>query len=151
MNWIFCWLPFESSSTLRSRYSGIRKRSSQSSISRARVGVGHAVQRREEAELLADLHLRVEAALLGEVAPGAARQRGVLGAHPGDAAGIGAEDVEHDPHRGRLAGAVRAEQPEDPARLDREARLVEGDDVTESLADGVEDEGHDWSAAHAAG
>ena len=61
---------------------------------------------------------------------------------PGDRAGIGAQDVEHDPHARRLAGAVRAEEAEDAAGLHAEAGVVEGDDVTEALRDGVDDEGH---------
>jgi hypothetical protein len=81
----------------------------------------HAVEGRKEAKLLSDLHLGVQPAFLGQVAPRAARQHGVLGPHPGDAAGIGAKDVEHDPHCCRLARAVGAEQPEDPARLDAES------------------------------
>jgi len=108
----------------------------------ARIGIGDAIQRREEAQLLADLHPRVEAALLGQVAPRSAGEGDVLGPHPCHAAGIGSEDVEHDSHRGRLAGAVRAEETEDPPRLDREADTVEGDDLAEALVDAFDDKAH---------
>ena len=33
MNWIFCWLPLDSSSARRSAYSGTRKRASQARTS----------------------------------------------------------------------------------------------------------------------
>jgi len=45
---------------------------------------GHAVQAREVDQLVQDAHPRVEAALLGQVAPRAARQPIVVGAVPGD-------------------------------------------------------------------
>ena len=88
--------------------------------------VGHPVQRREEPQLLSDQHLRIEPSLLRQVAPRSAGKRHVLGTLPGDAAGIGAEDVEHDPHTRRLAGTVRAEEAEDPSRLHAERRPRRG-------------------------
>ena len=117
-------------------------------ISAVRLLGGHAVEGREEAQLFADLHLRVETALLGQVSPRVARQRDVLGPHPRDAAGIGAEDVEDDPHCCRLARPVGAEQPENPARLDAEAGAIERDDVTEALRQSIENEAHTWSPSN---
>ena len=74
MNWIFCWLPFESCSARRSAYSGIRKRSSHSRASRSAALALHAVELGEEDQLLQDAHLGVQPALLGQIAPRLARQ-----------------------------------------------------------------------------
>ena len=76
-----------------------------------------AVQRGEVDELVEDRHPRIQPALLGEVAPRPAGQLGAGRAVPADLAGVRLEDAETDPHRGRLAGAVGAEEAEDrPAR-----------------------------------
>ena len=101
-----------------------------------------ALEAREEHELVQHLHPRVEPALLGEIAPGRARQQLALGAPPRDPAGVGLEDAERDPHRRRLAGPVRAEEPEDLARGDLEREIVERDDGAEPLGEVVDDEGH---------
>ena len=73
-----------------------------------------AVQTRHVDELVAHPHLRIKAALLGHVAdppapPGADRL-----AAPEDLAGVGGEHPEDDPHQGRLAGAVGADEAEHP-------------------------------------
>ena len=81
-NWTFCWLPFDSSSARRSANSGTRKRASQDVASRVAMSARDALEAGEEDELLEDGHLRVEAALLGQVAPRVARQRPVVGAAP---------------------------------------------------------------------
>ena len=81
-NWTFCWLPFESSSARRSANSGTRKRASHDRASRVGEVGGHALEAGEEDELVEHRHLRVEAALLGQVAPGLPRQRPVVGAAP---------------------------------------------------------------------
>jgi hypothetical protein len=41
---------------------------------------------------------------------------------------VGAGERGQDPDRRRLAGAVRAEEPEDRSRLDREPDAIDGDD-----------------------
>ena len=142
MNWIFCWLPFESSSARRSAYSGTRKRVSQPRTSACGRLSRDAVQAGEEDELLEDLHPRVETALLGQVAERPPRQIGRRLAVPGDGARVRPQDVEHDPHRGRLAGAVRAEEAEDLARLDGEADPVEGLGLAEVLPEVGDLEAH---------
>ena len=102
----------------------------------------HAVEAGEEDELVEDLHPRVEAALLGEVPERAAGQLGRGPALPGHRPGVGAEDVEGDPHRRRLAGPVGAEEAEDLARVDGEADPVEGPDLPERLLEVGDDEAH---------
>ena len=51
----------------------------------------------------------------------------VLAVQP-DRAAVGAEHAEHAVEEGRLAGAVRPDQPDALALLDREVEVVEGDD-----------------------
>ncbi len=48
---------------------------------------------------------------------------------------VGPEHAEHAVEERRLAGAVRADQPDALALLDREVEVVEGDDAGERLAD----------------
>ena len=84
----------------------------------------------EEAQLLGDAHRRVQAALLGQVpeaAPHLEVDRLAVEAH---APGIEGGEPEHGPHGGGLAGAVRAEEPGDRTRFDRERHPVEGGDRT---------------------
>ena len=76
MNWIFCWLPLSSSSTLTVEV--VRDPEPLQPVVHLVAGrrVRDAVQGGEEPELLTDLHARIEAALLGQIAPrvgGAAR------------------------------------------------------------------------------
>ena len=56
------------------------------------------------------------------------------------------QDRRQDAHRRRLAGAVRAEQAEHGAGLDREGHAVERDDLTELLPDVFD---HDGCVGHA--
>ncbi len=81
-------------------------------------------------ELLEDPHLRVQTALFRHVAE--AVQLG--GAHriplPPDLSAVGDDKAEDRSHRGGLPGAVRPEEPNDPALRDREARPFEGHDVS---------------------
>ena len=77
---------------------------------------GVAVQRRVVDELVEDVHPRVQAALLGQIAPRPPRQLADRPTVPADLAGVGPDDAEADPHRGRLAGTVGAEEAEDLAR-----------------------------------
>jgi hypothetical protein len=60
-------------------------------------------------------------------------ERGVRLALDGRAAARGAHEPEHDPQCGRLAGAVRAEEADDPARLHREREVVDGERLSEPL------------------
>ena len=142
MSWTFCWLPFESSSARRFSYSGIRKRASQSRPRAGRLLARDRVERGEEDELLQDLEAGIEAALLGEVAPGLPRHLRRWRAGPGHRAAVGPEDVQDDPHRRGLAGPVRTEEPEDLAALDAERDAVQGGDRAEVLREVVEDKAH---------
>ena len=142
MNWIFCWLPFESCSARRSARSSARNRRSQSIATRRARSAGTPWRPAEELELLEDAHPRVQAALLGQVAPGRAREAVALDAAPGDPAGVGLEHAEGDPHRRRLARAVRAEESEHLALRDLEREVVEGHDAAEPLEQVIDDEGH---------
>jgi hypothetical protein len=100
------------------------------------VPVGIAAQAGEEVDDLAarqlgpqvDVarHVRQAAVELDGVAPGIAAQQGEL-------AGVGAEQAEQDPDRGRLAGAVRSEEAVDRARRDVEVQAVEGSGGAEPL------------------
>ena len=90
----------------------------------------HPVQPRQVDELVAHAHLRVQAALLGHVAEpraGLEVDRPALEQH---LTAVGGEHAEHDPHGGRLAGPVRADEAEHLAALDGEGDPVEGDDVS---------------------
>src|SRR5262249_45072288 len=59
------------------------------------------------------------------LAHGVGKLAELLAAH-GDRAASGTVQAEYQPHRGRLARPVRAEEPGDPAGLDREGQLVHG-------------------------
>jgi hypothetical protein len=90
-----------------------------------RLAARDAMEGSDEHELVEDLHPRIQAALLGEVAPRAARRVGGRPPSPGHRACIRMDDVENDPHRRRLAGAVRAEEAEHLAALSDKADPVE--------------------------
>jgi hypothetical protein len=87
------------------------------------------VQRGEVGQLVADAHLRIQPALLRHVAEAGARVEIDRPAAPAHLAAVGLEHAEDDPHRRRLAGAVRADEAEELARLDLEREPVERDDV----------------------
>ena len=60
---------------------------------------------------------------------------------------VGGEQRGQDPHRGRLAGAVRAEQPEDAARLDAQVDAAKRLDVAVALVEAAGLDG--WIGRHA--
>ena len=60
---------------------------------------------------------------------------------------VGVEQRGQDPDRGRLAGAVRAEQPEDAARLDAQIDAAKGLDVAVALVEAAGLDG--WIGRHA--
>ena len=93
----------------------------------------HPVLLGEVAELLADPHPRVEAALLGHVAEAEPRRPVDRLAAPSDRAAVRAGEAEDAAHRRRLAGAVRPEEADEPAGPDGERRAVEGDDAPVAL------------------
>src|SRR6185436_12123808 len=77
-----------------------------------------------------------------QVAPRAARPGPGVAALPCHRAFVGAEEPEHDAHRGRLAGSIGTEEPEDLARRDRQPHTVEGLHVAEALTEIVDLERH---------
>src|SRR5690606_11669518 len=79
------------------------------------VAAAHAVLLREVAQLLADAHPRVEAALLGHVAEAQARVAVHFAALPADLPAVGPGEAEDAAHRGRLARAVGPEEADDAA------------------------------------
>ena len=93
----------------------------------------HAVERGEEDELIEDEHPRVEPSFLGHVAPGLPRPIAGRASGPGDGPGVRLQEAEDDAHRGRLAGAVGAEEPEHLAGSDRECDAIERLHIAESL------------------
>jgi hypothetical protein len=102
------------------------------------LGPADALEAPAEAQVLARGGLAVGAAALGDNAY-QPPDRGGLGAHvvAGDAraARVGTGKRGGDPDRGRLAGAVRAEQAEHAALLDRERESVEREHVSRVVLD----------------
>ena len=97
-----------------------------------------ALDRREEEELVDDLHLPVEAALLGQVADALLELLAHRLAEDADLALVGLRDVHDHPDRRRLAGAVRAEEAERDAVRNLEVELVHRRELAEALHDAVE-------------
>ena len=113
----------------------------------------HAVEPRQVDELVEDAHLRVEAALLRDVAEPTPSHPVHRPPSPPDLAGIGAEHAEGDPHRRRLAGAVRTDEPDHGSLADIEAHAVERHDVAEPAAqiDQLETRGHRFRIGNGSG
>src|ERR1700678_2666379 len=89
----------------------------------------------EEDQLVHDLHLLVEAALLGQVAhAGKAGARKGL-AEEGHRAGVGYSDADHHANRGSLTRAVGAEEPKHAARFNLETKVCDGDLRVVNFAD----------------
>ena len=99
------------------------------------IRLREAVQPREIDDLLEHLHLRVETALLGHVPEAAAIGCRDLGTVEGDRSGILREHAQHDAHRGRLAGAVAADEAGEAARPDVERHVVERESSSVALGD----------------
>ncbi len=83
------------------------------------------VQPAEEHQLVADLHLRVQPALLGHVTEVTPDRLGQRPAVPPHLAGGRGQHAEDDPHRRRLAGAVGPDEPGHPSRYDVETHVVQ--------------------------
>ena len=86
-------------------------------------------------EVVAHPHPRVHAALgrhVAEAPPVGGRDRRSV---PGDRAAVERQQLHDRSHRRRLARPVRAQEADELAALDAQADAVEGDDVTEALAD----------------
>ena len=109
----------------------------------AAVGGVEAVKLAEEDELVEDLHLLVEAALLGQIADAVEQLAREGLAEEADGAGVGHGDADHHADGAGLAGAVGAEQAEHGAGFDGEGEVFDGDLGVVGLADVVEfDDGH---------
>jgi hypothetical protein len=96
------------------------------------------VQPGEVRQLLADPHLRVEAALLRHVADPPADVVVQRAAAPAHLAGVRAGEAHSDPHRRRLAGAVGAAEAEHRSRRDGEPDAVQHVVVAIALVQPVE-------------
>ncbi len=101
-------------------------------------GCVEPVQAGEVGELLADLHLRVEPALLRHVADPPPRVVVQRTAPPADLPGVGPHQAHGDPHRGRLAGPVGPAEAEHRPRRDGEAHAVQHVVVAVALVQPVE-------------
>src|SRR3984893_3918975 len=100
-----------------------------------RRGLGGAMQLRQVDELLADSHLRIQAALLGHVADPAAHLEADGRSIPQHVPAIGDQRAQHDAHRGRLAGPVAADETEHLTRANVEAQISHGLQLAVSLGD----------------
>ena len=104
--------------------------SSRSPIIRRRAGGRQAVAAGEEVEVLPDLHVVVDTEDVGHEAEDATDLVGVPGDRPAVDLGVAGRRLEQGrqhPQRRRLAGAVRADEAEDLARLDREVDAGDGE------------------------
>jgi len=97
-----------------------------------RVGSREAVEPAQVHQLLQHAHPGVQPALLGDVAePPVVEPAHRLAPEP-HLAGVGLQDAQRDPHRGRLARAVAADEPDHPPIRYRERDPVECDGVAET-------------------
>src|SRR5262249_19885 len=96
---------------------------------------GGAVQLRQVVELLANPHLRVQAALLRHVADPPAALEVDRFAIPENLAGVLGQRAERHAHGGGLARAVAANEPEDLARPHVKAEVVDRLQLPETLAE----------------
>ena len=137
-SWTRCWLPSESFSTDPPPLTEAEPVHPLGGRPRGRGGV-EAVQPREVGDLLADLHLRIEAALLRHVAD---PPSGVLGpaGRPCQRTrpGVGADQTHGDPHRGGLAGLRSSRRSRTSPRGDGEAHAFEHPVGPEALVQPVE-------------
>ena len=88
-------------------------------------GLVHAVEAAEEAQLVCDLLLVIEPALLWHVADPAAQVVVHGGATQADLARVSCQDPQSDAHRRGLAGAIRTDEAVDLARLDGKAHVLQ--------------------------
>jgi hypothetical protein len=103
-----------------------------------RIATVEPVQPCQVGDLVDHRHLRVEPALLRHVAETAAALRAEGAAVQRDRARVRGEHPEQDAHRGRLARAVAADKPGQPAASHREPHVVQHPAAGEGPADPVE-------------
>src|SRR3569623_73922 len=114
----------------------------------ARLGARHPAKLAHERDHLEDLHLRIEAALLGQVADlRRGRGTGRELVEDRDLAAVRRDDVVDHPQRRRLAGAIRTEDAVDHPARDLEREAVDCGVVAELLDDRFDAK----SCGHAAG
>ena len=87
----------------------------------------------EVLELCPHLHVRVEPALLWHVAEAQAGPAVDRRTGPAHLAAVRPDEVEDAAHRRGLACAVGTQEPQDPSRADRDAALVERQEVAVAL------------------
>ena len=148
-------MPPDSSSTFASRRSVRFAISSARSIAALRSRARHAVEVREDEQVLLDGERRVEVVGLRRDAHLGARLLGVAGqrvAEHLELAGVGDRLRGQHLHRRRLAGAVGAEQADARALGHVEVEAVDGEDVAvvlDDLAQADGEGGHPSKAIHA--
>src|ERR1700694_185822 len=89
-------------------------------------------------KLLQDSHFWIQGALLRHVAEAAARFEGDRPATPTHLTGVGGEHAHNDPHGGRLARAVGADESEQLAGSDLEAQFSQSDEVAVTARQSVD-------------
>ena len=130
-----CWLPWERSSSLDFARSASPNRSSQAPLRVRASRPLRPVVLAEVRELLRHAHPRVQAALLGHVAEAQARLRVDGCAVPADVARVRRGQAEDAAHGGGLAGAVGAEEADQPSAARRERGVVERRDGPVALGE----------------
>jgi len=88
------------------------------------------VQPRHVDELVANAHLRIQAALLRHVSEPHSLLEADRAIVEQDLPAVGGEHPQDDPHGCGLAGAVRPDEPVHLPRADGERDAIERDDVT---------------------
>ena len=136
--WIFCDMPFESSSQ-RFPSTPLRPMRSIAACTRSRrPRSGDALQARDEREIRGDLHLAIEAALLGQVADAVLRLERRRVPEHAQLARVRHQDRHDHADRRRLAGAVRPDEAVQRAARDREIEPVDGRQAAERLRDAAQ-------------
>ena len=107
-------------------------------LHRARVAdaASQPVQPRQVDQLVADLHARVQAALLGHVPDAPPDGEVDRPAVPAHLARVGLQHAEHDPHGRRLARPVGADEADDLARADLHREVAQRADGAVGLVEG---------------
>ena len=139
MNWTFCCIPLERSSTFLSAHSARPSRSSHAERAALALGPRHAADLRQEDDEVEALHLPVDAPLLGQI-PHLASRRTSSASEPNrlDPTLVGMEDP-HDHADGRgLAGAVGPEEPVDHTPGHLQVQALHRGVLPEALGDALE-------------
>ena len=106
-----------------------------------RLAPAQAAQLGQEEQQLGHLHPAVETSLLRQVADAPQVVAPPRAAEDPDLARVGGEDVHDHADGGGLAGTVGPQKAKDRARCHRQRHVVDGDEVTVSLAQRAQFEG----------